>query len=153
VTSEWLHLPDNGSPSLGASETIIVTVTGPTSVLPVMIDIKPGGFPNSINLDNQGVLPVAILSVPGFDATRVDTRDLSRIRFGDVLLPEPARVSPVRFEFGDVDGDGDLDLVLFFSVPAIKARGALNAHSTLAELTGFTLDGTAFRGTDSVRII
>ena len=38
----------------------------------VVIDIKPGSFPNSINPKNKGVIPVAILTTATFDATTVD---------------------------------------------------------------------------------
>jgi hypothetical protein len=117
----------------------------------VAIDIKPADAANDINLNSGGLLPVAVLTTADFDATTVDTSDLSRIRFGDVN--GTARVSPVRSALDDVDGDGDLDLVLFFSVPAIREAGALTASSTEAELTGFTTGGTPFRGTDAVRIV
>ncbi|MCJ7728735.1 MAG: hypothetical protein MUO27_02470 [Sedimentisphaerales bacterium] len=35
------------------------------------IDIKPGSWPNAINLGSNGVIPVAILSSQYFDATTV----------------------------------------------------------------------------------
>ena len=38
----------------------------------VTIDIKPGAFPNSINLGSNGNVPMAILSSADFDATTVD---------------------------------------------------------------------------------
>jgi len=38
----------------------------------VEIDIKPGSYPNSINLDSGRVVPVAILTTPDFDASIVD---------------------------------------------------------------------------------
>ena len=38
----------------------------------IAIDIKPGSFPNSINLGSNGVVPVAILSTDTFDASTVD---------------------------------------------------------------------------------
>jgi hypothetical protein len=36
---------------------------------PVTIDIKPGGYPNKINLSAGGVLPVAVLTTQNFDAS------------------------------------------------------------------------------------
>jgi parallel beta-helix repeat protein len=117
----------------------------------VAIDIKPGDAANNVNLNSNGVLPVAVLTTPDFDATTVDLSDLSRIRFGDVN--GTARVSPVRAAFEDVDHDGDLDLVLFFSTRAIRESGALTVASTQAELTGFTTGGVPFRGVDGVSIV
>ena len=43
----------------------------------VTVDIKPGTFPNSINLGSNGVVPVAILSTDTFDATTVDPRSVT----------------------------------------------------------------------------
>jgi hypothetical protein len=115
------------------------------------IDIKPGGFPNAINLGSNGVLPVAVLTTTHFDAADFSLVDLSRIRFGDMGVT--ARVSPLRAALEDVDRDGDPDLVLHFSIPQIRNVGALLGSSTGAELTGFTITGRLIRGADSVRIV
>ena len=45
---------------------------GKCKTLTVVIDIKPGSFPNSINLGSGGNVPVAICSTLDFDATTVD---------------------------------------------------------------------------------
>jgi hypothetical protein len=149
--------------STGPSEVVTATATdsaGNTSEFsravlaiqrPVAIDIKPGDTQNAIDLKSIGVVLVAVLTRVNFDAAAVDRTNLSRIRFGDVN--GVARVSPVFSELADVDGDGDLDLVLFFSTTAIRATGALTATSTEAELTGVTTAGTPFRGTDTVQIV
>jgi len=39
-------------------------------ILTVAIDIKPGSDPNAINPNSKGVIPVAILTTPEFDATK-----------------------------------------------------------------------------------
>jgi hypothetical protein len=117
----------------------------------VAIDIKPDDPDNAINLGSNGLLPVAVLTTPDFDARTVDTSDLSRIRFGDVN--GSLRVSPTRSALEDVDANGDVDLVLFFSMPTIRNMGALTAASTHAELTAFTTDGIPVSGTDTVQIV
>jgi hypothetical protein len=117
----------------------------------VQIDVKPGDAANRVNLNSNGLLPVAVLTTPDFDATTADLTNLSRIRFGDVN--GTARVSPVRAALEDVDGDGDLDLLLFFSVRQLRESGALTMTSTQAELTGVTTGGIPFRGVDLVSMV
>ena len=104
----------------------------------VDIDIKPGSFPNSINPRNQGVIPVAILSTPSFDATTVDA---SSVRFG------PAGAAPVHSALADVDGDGDVDMILHFRTQ----NTGIVCGDTSATLTGHTTGGQLITGSDSVK--
>lgn len=139
----------------GHFDDVVVSDTSPPEIN-VAIDIKPGSDPNSINLKSNGVIPVAILTTSiangdpvDFDATSVDT---STIEFGDTR-DGFARVNPVRTAVEDVDGDGDLDLIVHFSMRDIKKLGALDADSVDAILGAETLDGTEIFGIDSVRIV
>jgi len=104
------------------------------------IDIKPGSDPNSINLKSKGVVPVAVLTTDLFDAATVDP---------DTVQLEG--VDAVKWTMDDVDGDGDLDLLLHFSTQELAV--VLDAFSTEATLSGETYDGETFSGTDSVRIV
>lgn len=106
----------------------------------VSIDIKPGSFPNSINPDGRGVIPVAILTTGDFDATTVDGQT---VRFG------PAEAEAVRYALEDVDEDGDIDMILHFKTQ----ETGIQAGDTQAELTGETVGGQSIRGTDSVRTV
>jgi len=115
---------------------------GPPPVITVVIDIKPGSFPNSINVGSSGVIPVAIITTPSFDAASVD---VSTVRFG----PGNAIEAHGRGHLEDVDGDGDLDLVLHFRTDL----SAIPCGATSATLTGQTTGGQAITGTDSVRTI
>jgi len=106
---------------------------------PVEIDIKPGSFPNSINPDSRGVIPVAILTTPDFDARDVD---VDTVRFG------PAGAWAVDWDFGDVDSDGDLDMILYFRTEDTGIR----TGDTEAELV-LTVDGWQIGATDSVSTV
>ncbi len=106
------------------------------------IDIKPGNFPNSINLKSKGVIPVAILTTPSFDATTVDA---STVTFG----PDAATMVHKSAHLEDVDGDGDIDMVLHFKTQ----KTGIQASDTEATLTGETVGGVAFEGTDTVNIV
>jgi len=116
------------------------TITPP--VLTVALDIKPGGFPNSINPASKGVIPVAILSDGTFDATTVDP---ASVRFG----ANGSEATPVQYALGDVDGDGHLDMILHF---ANQATGIV-CGTTSGVLTGNTFSGQAIRGTDSIQTV
>jgi hypothetical protein len=114
----------------------------------IPIDIKPGSYPNSINLTSKGVLPVAILTTEDFDALTVD---VDSIAFGD--LKAGGTASPVKNAEEDVDDDGDIDVILHFSVPELVEINALNKKSIKAFLTAETVNNIPVRGNDSVRIV
>ncbi|NIP25494.1 MAG: CHRD domain-containing protein [Phycisphaerae bacterium] len=50
------------------------------------LDIKPGSCPNPLNRRSQGVLPVALVGVEGFDIADIDVSSLTLSRGGPVLL-------------------------------------------------------------------
>jgi len=104
----------------------------------VVIDIKPGSHPNSINLESNGVVPVAILTIADFDASTIDP---ATVKF--------AGASPIKRTMVDVDQDGYIDMLLYFDIQELN----LEANSTEATLTGMTDDGVEIVGTDSVKIV
>lgn len=117
---------------------VLATTQGPVQFIPVQIDIKPGETPNAVNPRDQGVVPVAILSSPSFDATQVDP---ATVRFG------PAAAAPADGgHTEDVNKDGLPDLVFQFPTPAT----GIACGDTFEVLTGKILSGTAIRGSDSV---
>lgn len=106
----------------------------------VKIDIKPEAFPNVINPDSEGVIPVAILTTADFDAYFVD---------GDTVRFGPWEAWAKDWKLEDVDDDGDLDMILHFRTQDT----GLIAGDTEAKLTGETLDGTEIYGSDSVSTV
>ncbi len=116
----------------------------------VLIDIKPGSFPNSINPDQNGTIPVAILSTLDFDATTVDPASLTFGHEGtEESIAKRGKNERLQVGYEDVNGDGLLDLVAHF-----VAELCLFEHGDeVGHLKGETYDGLEIFGSDSVRIV
>jgi hypothetical protein len=110
------------------------------TVIPVSIDIKPGSYPNSINLRSRGVIPVGVLTNDDFDATMVNGESC---HFG------PNEAEPKHYAIEDIDNDGDLDMIFQFRTQ----ESGIDAQDTEATLTCQTQDGWHIHGDDSIRIV
>jgi hypothetical protein len=119
-------------------------VPGATTVV-VGIDIKPGSYPNSINLGSNGVVPVAILSSPTFDASTVDPLTVTLSSSPIVLRGNGTPSASLQ----DVNGDGLADLVVQVSTEALQ----LTTSSTSAELKGLRYGGVAIAGVYDVNFV
>jgi hypothetical protein len=107
--------------------------------VPFSIDIKPGTFPNNVNPNSKGKLPVAILTTHFFDATAIDP---ATILFGAT----GNETAPVHWATQDVDGDGDIDMVLHF----VTQETGITCGIASASLTGATFSGVRIKGSDSI---
>jgi len=140
-------LVETGSPQLGDISQNIgprpnleQTISQLLGAVVVELDIKPRGFPNSINPFSNGMTPVAILTTQIFNATTVNP---ATVRFGR----NGTEATPVRFALEDVDGDGDIDLVLHFTT----ADTGIQCGDISASVTGQTSSGQRIEGFDSVK--
>jgi len=127
----------NNSP-LTFSADLVVKIAD----IEVEIDIKPGGNPNSINLKSKGVIPVAILTTATFNARNVNAMS---VKFG----PEGATEAHGKGHLEDVDGDGDIDMVLHFRTQST----GITAGDSEACLIGETMAGTSILGCDSIKTV
>lgn len=137
-----------------------VTITGlkVTGVLweKVGMDIKPGSDPNSVCLKDTGNLPVAILGSSTLDVTEIDPSTLQlgvNPYFVDIATRGPAKAPKVAFSIEDVNGDGVLDMMAFFSVPDLVSLGGLTETATKLSLTGEMFDGRPLMGEDAVSVV
>jgi hypothetical protein len=108
----------------------------------VAIDIRPRSDANKINPNSIKNINVAIFSVNGFDAASVDS---NTVRFGAT----GTEAAPVHVALRDVDGDGDLDMVLRF---AIQDTG-ITCVETSAVLTAQTSNGLSIIGSSPIKTV
>lgn len=136
-----------GNAALGPDGSVITLIRD--AILNVVIDVKPGSFPNAVNVKSKGVIPVAILTTStaagdplDFDATTVDP---STVAFG----PAGAGIFHAQGHVQDADGDGDLDLVLHFKTQ----QTGIACGDAQVGLTGQTFGGTMIAGSDSIKTV
>jgi len=137
---------------------VVLEVTA-TSV-DVDIDIKPGSFPNSFNVNSKGVLPVAILGAADFDVTTVNASTVV-LTWPGITLPAGARaegVPPLRWALEDVNRDGFMDIGLKYSMKAavpytVTHESPGDLIMTLKGNLKREFGGTPIAGEDTVRII
>jgi hypothetical protein len=142
--------------SYGNGDSINLTFLGDISISLVTldsgmtIDIKPGDEQNNINLESNGVVPVAALTTEQFDAATIDP-----------ITARFAGAAPAQWSLEDVDGDGDDDVIFHFRTQELD----LTEESTQATLTAQLASqmtmmslaqasgGAVVSGTDTVKII
>jgi hypothetical protein len=117
---------------------------GPTPLY-VDIDIKPGSYPNSFNIDGNGVVPVAILGSPHFDVAQIDQTTLD---FAGLAARVKGNGQP-QCSIEDTNGDGFDDLVCQF----VDDASLWSPGEDEATLSGLLLDGTYFEGSDTINIL
>ncbi|MFC1712144.1 right-handed parallel beta-helix repeat-containing protein [Candidatus Poribacteria bacterium] len=130
---------DDGFPDMGAYEF--------TAIIIVEIDVKPGSYPNSVNLGSNGVVPVAILSSAAFDATTVDPETVQLAGSGVAIRGKGSK-SLAHQE--DVNGDGLVDLVVQVTTENLDPDTFQDGY---AILTGQTFVGQAIQGSDEISIV
>lgn len=113
-------------------------------VLEVGIDIKPGDFPNSVNANGKGAIPVAIFGSPDFNVRKVNPKTL-------LLENMPVKANSagkLLAHYDDVNDDGIEDLLV-----QIEDTGKIAAGTTTATLIGNLFDSTPIKGSDSISLV
>jgi DNA-binding beta-propeller fold protein YncE len=142
------NLDGSGIQDLVAGLSIPVGIAlelGP-GVIAVSVDIKPGSFPNHINLGSAGVVPVAILSSETLDATQVDPASVTLAGAAVRLIGKGSQYSCGQ---EDVNNDGRLDLFCHVET----AEMVIELGDSVAILEAQTNTGQRIRGEDSISIV
>jgi streptogramin lyase len=121
----------------GEVSPVLYDLTVETAKIPVYVDIKPGSWPNPINIGSKGVFAVAICGTKDFNVTTIDPATV-KIYIEGV----EDGVVPLRWSYEDVatpwtgeaggghalGGDGYLDLVFHFDTQAVVTGLGLDEH-------------------------
>ena len=158
----WLQIVGVNAPYNTDSPTVnpgcivyklVVTYEDP---LVAGVDVKPGSDPNSICLNDQGLLPVAILGSEDLDAAAIDP---ATVNVGGIFLAERGskKMPKLAYSLEDVNGDGMMDMMVFFDVQQLVAAGALALDTVELEFDAYFSDGgiagQRITGSDDVRIV
>jgi hypothetical protein len=127
-------------------------IVGPL-VETIQIDIKPSSFPNCLNINGHGVIPVAILGSEDLDVTSIDT---STLRFAGLEVRVRGNKGPLchiedvsgDFTYPEGAPDGYLDLVCQFE----DDPDAWESGDGEGILNGELFDETPIEGSDSICI-
>ena len=142
-------IPDtgNGAPpivDIGAYEVIIAPV------IQVVIDIKPGSYPNPINLGSYGLIPVAILSSEDFDATTVDPESVELAGAGVAVRGKSNKYMAHQ---EDVNGDGLVDLMAQVATENLDPDSFQDGFAILTGNLFEEFGGTLIEGADEITIV
>jgi len=154
----YLLVPAGSDPHVGFD-----SISFDFADLTVPVDIKPMSCPNPINVDQNGVVPIAILGTADFDVTQIDPSTVRlegveplRWAYEDVTTPHQRDTSVVdAYDCNVLGPDGFTDLTFKFKQKELAAAlGTVNDRDVLVlHVTGQLKDGTEFNGDDVVIIL
>lgn len=101
---------------------VVPACAGCVGVPTLDVDIKYGSDPNGLNINKNGLLPVTI-----FGNADVDVMELDCIEIAGVSVAErgPKKDPKLAISYEDVNGDGIMDMVVFFEVQDLVGEGVL----------------------------
>lgn len=113
---------------------------GPVDARIVAVDVRPGSDANPVDPGSHGVVPIAILGSPSFDAASVSRPSIHLV---------PSGAGPVHFSIEDVNGDGILDLMLHFRTDDAQVK----CGDTAIVVTAQTTTGARLAGFDTIATV
>jgi hypothetical protein len=132
--------------SIAAGGYTGLAIEGDVPIVLVNVDIKPGSYPNVINLGSQGLIPVAILSSSVFDAT---TADPDSVELAGSSVAVRGRSNKFMAHQEDVNGDGLTDLVVQVATENLDPEQIQDGLGVITGIAGSFF----FEGQDEIVIV
>lgn len=139
-----------------------VQVVSVKSALNAFVDVKAGSCPNSVNINNNGVIPVSVLGTSWFDVAEIEASTVTLEGVSPFGAPSMGDVSTPYMGFpadcydcnlGGADTYSDLTFK-FKTQDVVAALGSVqNGDCYVVTLSGMLKDNTPFKGYDVLRII
>ena len=107
--------------------------------------IKPGSYPNSINLSSKGPTPVAIFGSGTFDVHQIN---LNSITLAGASIKSKKNGQLIT-SYKDINNDGIIDVIIHIATENLQ----LTVNDVKADLRGFLFDDREIRASDSVRVV
>ena len=137
------------SPATCPAGTLLNGTTDKCALRIVNIDIKPNDSKNTISINNDNSVRVAIL---GSDTTPINQIDISPLSTDAPKFGGSTPQAPVSTSIVDVNNDGKKDLVLKYNAGKTNPLG-FKSGDIQGCINGKLIDGTLIAGCDVVRII
>ncbi len=153
VTFKWLDATFENS-----TQTINVLVEPKV----MAVDIKPQSCPNPLNVNKNGVIPVAVLGTDSFDVNELDPTTVTlegvpalRWSLADVGTPYALPEEPSANSCTEAGADGYMDLTFKFDAQdVIESLASKTDGDTLTlSVNGVSVCGVYYQGQDVVVII
>ncbi|QDU37239.1 hypothetical protein Mal4_15490 [Maioricimonas rarisocia] len=135
---------------------IVCVASAPPEPQEVVVDVVPGSDANRVKLNGRKLKPLEVAVLGDADLDVYDILPETAL-LGDPVLTDPDTgsgipVGPTTFSYGDVDGDGDDDLLLEFDLAEMQLAGAIDSASTVLLLEAELGNGGLVYGLDGVSI-
>ena len=131
----------------GDLEWVKITISGTIAdINDVAIDIKPGADDNCININEHGVIPIAILGSIDFDVSKIDP---GTCELAGMTVKMAGKSNKYLSNYEDVNQDGFDDLVI-----KIEDNDAnIDLGEGTVKLTCELYDGKSIEGTDTICLV
>ena len=110
------------------------------------IDIKPGSYPNCVNNNGNGVIPVAVFGSASLDVNDINPQTLE---LEGLMVKQTGKNNKLLVHHDDVNYDGYGDLVVQFA----DSAGAFDINATTATLTAELYNSRHIEGSDSICLV